>query len=145
MKKNGASFFMATYLMMLLTACGGGNVSLFVSEEGTTLIVDSGRYERRPEIYACDGGICVAPAVRPSYAAGQVLVFFDDARAQEGPALIARLGLTVLYVEDGSIPSMLVAVPVLFEEQWVQALNSQPIVRGAYTNNTYYIDPVHHQ
>lgn len=133
-------FLAVTGLILLLASCGGGSVSLYVTQEGTTLIVDSGRYERRPDLYLCDGGVCIAPASNARYAAGQVVVYFDKADAIEAAALIAGLGLSVIAENDLATEYFLqVAVPPLSEEQWVQALRNQPLVTAAYTNDFLYL------
>lgn len=140
MTKNYLFLGAIASLILLLGSCGGGSVSLYVNQDGTTLIVDGRPYERRRNLYLCNDGVCVAPASRAQYATGEVLVHFTKADAPEVTAMIAGLGLSIIAEKDLATGySLQIAVPPLFEEQWVQILSNQPLITAAYTNDFLYL------
>lgn len=101
-----------------------------VAYEGTTLVVDNVRYERPAGIELCSPiAVCENGAI--AYAPGQIIVSFTSANALGANALISRLGLSVNSVRSNSL---VVNVPVLYERQWVRALQQESVLSSADVN-----------
>jgi hypothetical protein len=123
-------------LAFILSACGGTVATVLVSYEGTFLFVHGTSYERPADIRQCEGGICTGASNRASYAAGQILLQYEPGRAQDIANLVAGYGLTIIgNFGPETTFTLIISVPVLSEEQWVQAFRREPIVRRAWTND----------
>lgn len=111
------------------------NQAVPVVYEGTTLIVRSVRYERSAGIDLCSPtAICENGVV--AYAPGQVVVSFTNANAFSANALVNNLGLSVNTVGANSL---VINVPVLYERQWVRALQQEGIFTTVDVNGLIQI------
>ncbi|WP_151635990.1 hypothetical protein [Noviherbaspirillum aerium] len=61
-----------------------------------------------------------------------------DRLSEYGLSIIERS--TLNPIEDRpALTFLIVEVPTLFEEQWVEVLRKEPSVSGAWTNDIYYL------
>jgi hypothetical protein len=108
----------------------GGSQTIPVTYEGNTLIVRATRYERAPGIELCSA-VAVCENGVEAYAPGQVIVSFTSANALIAQALLTNLGLSVSSVRSDGL---IVGVPVLFERQWVRALQQEAVFTAVEVN-----------
>ena len=109
---------------------GGGSQTIPVVYDGTALIVRAVRYERAPGIELCSA-VAICENGVAAYAPGQVIVSFTSANALSAETLITSLGLTVA---SRSATSLTVNVPVLYERQWVRALQQESVFTAVEVN-----------
>lgn len=138
--------FSAMWLALLLIACGGSNSDSSgpVSYEAATLIVNGVRYERPVGIYECEWASATAicsNGPRPSYASGGIHIQVVAENEKALTNVIREYGLSIISRSTlkavGALPAITylnVAVPVLFEEQWVEVFRNEQLVSGAWPN-----------
>jgi hypothetical protein len=108
----------------------GGNQSIPVVYDGNTLTVRAVRYERSPGIELCSA-VAVCENGVEAYAPGQVIVSFTSANTLIANALLTSLGLSVNSARGDAL---IVSVPVLFERQWVRALQQEAVFTAVEVN-----------
>lgn len=137
-------------LGLMLTACGGSDMAAPVAYEGTTLVVKGVWYERPVGIDTCEAmnpvAICRATSSRPAYASKTVFIQMNTADEKVVIELITRYGLSITrrselsaVAELPALTTLVVTVPLLFEEQWVQAFRNEFRISGAWTNDFFYL------
>jgi hypothetical protein len=137
-------------LGLMLTACGGSDIAASVAYEGTTLVVKGVWYERPAGIDACEAmnpvAICRATSSRPAYASKTVIIQMNTADEKFVTDLLTGYGLSITrrselsaVAELPALTTLVVTVPLLFEEQWVQALRSEFRIGGAWTNDLVHL------
>lgn len=131
----------ATWLAILLTACGGSNADTPepVSYEGITLVVKGIRYERPAYIYECGIYVCDT-RMTPPYRDGLIVIHMDEVDEKAMFAIINSYGLPI--ITRSGLPAIaglpasatfVVEVPALFADQWIYALRNEPLVKTAGT------------
>lgn len=138
MKRNALRAVVLSFFILLLVGCGGSNESTAVRYEGSTLIVDNVSYERNADVAPCPtNSEAVCPTSRTAYKQGDVIIQFgnDSGREKQVESEIARLGLTVKEKTSSTFIALVIDVPHLYEEQWVNALSRNSLYdKGVFLN-----------
>jgi hypothetical protein len=138
-------------VVALLSGCGGSDNAGPVAYGDTTLVVNGARYERPIGIYACEGmsdaAVCRTTSSRPIYVSKTVILQMNTTDEKAVIDILTAYGLYITrrselsaIAELPALTTLVITVPMLFEEQWVQALRSESRIVGAWTNDLYYVD-----
>lgn len=139
------SLFFILGLLLSLAACatvgvepqeksGEAKERPLVTYEGETLVVAGKRYERPTKHYPCRGGMCSSASSLPRYQVGSIMIALNTSEGDRVKDLIARYGLSVFeQIGPGKLDffSLVIGVPVFFEEQWAEALKNEHGILGA--------------
>lgn len=145
MRILGCTVMMLTGLM--LAACGGGETEGPEPQAryvGSKLVVRGVSYERQPSLRLCPFVVVTLPndtvcdADLPLYKARELLLAFKPGQEDAGLQLLSQMGLNT-FERRGRL---FLAVPALFEAQWLQALEREDVFEFVETNGVmFYVTP----
>lgn len=143
--------FSTILLSLLLMACGGSSSYGQVAYEGTVLVVGGERYERPLGIHLCGGepykpSICTPASKLPRYEGGTIMLqvytssekVLSDRLLEYGLVITDRSTVKAI-AEYPAFTTLILDVPTLFEEQWVEVLRRDALVISANPNHFFYL------
>lgn len=138
-------------LTLSLMACGGSSSYGQVAYEGTVLVVRGERYERPLGIHICGGAtdkpsICTPASKLPRYEGGTIMLHVYTSNEKVLSDRLSEYGLVVTdrstikaIAEYPAFTALILNVPTLFEEQWVEVFRRDALVISASPNHFFYL------